>query len=210
MSVIWEAKCKMCRRAGAKLFLKGDRCFSKKCSFETRAFPPGQHGQRNKDRKITEFATQLREKQKLRQTYHLREGQFRAYVEEAQRQRGVTGEVLVQLLEMRLDNVIHRIGWSPSRGQARQMVDHRFFTVNGKRVNIPSYAVRPGDVIGIHESKRSTALAQANAGNLVDQNQPKWIAVNPQTFEATVVRTPETEEVSSEIDVQKIIEFYSR
>jgi small subunit ribosomal protein S4 len=137
MSVIWEAKCKMCRRAGVKLFLKGDRCYTKKCALERRNFPPGQHGPRSRDRKLSEYGEQLREKQKLRQIYHLREAQFHRYVEEAQRARGVTGEVLLRQLEMRLDNVVYRLGFANSRGQARQMVSHRFITVNGGESTSP-------------------------------------------------------------------------
>jgi small subunit ribosomal protein S4 len=210
MSVIWEAKCKMCRRAGVKLFLKGDRCYTKKCALERRNFPPGQHGPRSRDRKLSEYGEQLREKQKLRQIYHLREAQFRRYVEEAQRARGVTSEVLLRQLEMRLDNVVYRLGFANSRGQARQMVSHRFITVNGRRVNIPSYQVRPGDVIAIHESKRNTTLGKEALARAAEHNPPAWLRYDPHTMQGVVVQLPEREQIDTNVDLQKIIEFYSR
>ncbi|MFQ3610451.1 MAG: 30S ribosomal protein S4 [Fimbriimonadales bacterium] len=210
MSVIWDRKCSMCRRAGVKLFLKGDRCYTKKCALERRNFPPGQHGPRTRDRKMSEYGEQLREKQKLRQIYHLRESQFRRYVESAQRARGVTGEELLRQLEMRLDNVVYRLGFANSRGQARQMVSHRFFTVNGKRVNIPSYQVRPGDVIALHESKRSTALGKEAMGRAGEHNPPAWLRYDPNSLQGVVGRAPQTEEIDTRVDLQKIIEFYSR
>jgi len=210
MSVIWEAKCKLCRRAGVKLFLKGDRCYTKKCALERRNFPPGQHGPRLRDRKLSEYGEQLREKQKLRQIYHLREAQFRRYVEEAQRARGVTGEVLLRQLEMRLDNVVYRLGFANSRGQARQMVSHRFITVNGRRVNIPSYQVRPGDVIAIHESKRNTTLGKEALARAAEHNPPAWLRYDPNTMQGVVVQLPEREQIDTNVDLQKIIEFYSR
>ncbi len=210
MSVIWEAKCKMCRRAGVKLFLKGDRCYTKKCALERRNFPPGQHGPRSRDRKLSEYGEQLREKQKLRQIYHLREAQFHRYVQEAQRARGVTGEVLLRQLEMRLDNVVYRLGFANSRGQARQMVSHRFITVNGRRVNIPSYQVRPGDVIAIHESKRNTTLGKEALARAAEHNPPAWLRYDPNTMQGVVVQLPEREQIDTNVDLQKIIEFYSR
>ncbi len=210
MSVIWEAKCKLCRRAGVKLFLKGDRCYTRKCALERRNFPPGQHGPRTRDRKLSEYGEQLREKQKLRQIYQLREAQFHRYVEEAQRQRGVTGEVLLRQLEMRLDNVVYRLGFATSRGQARQMVSHRFITVNGRRVNIPSYQVRPGDVIALHESKRDTVLGKQALARAAETNPPAWLRYDPETQQGVVVQPPEREQVDTNVDLQKIIEFYSR
>ncbi len=211
MSVIWDSKCSMCRRAGEKLFLKGDRCYTKKCSLERRNFPPGQHGPRSRDRKLSEYGEQLREKQKLRQMYLLREKQFRNYVEKAQRSRGVTGESLMRLLETRLDNVVFRLGFATSRGQARQMVSHRFVTVNGKRVNIPSYQVRAGDVIEIHESKRNTVLGQEALARAAEQNgRPAWLRYDPNSLKGVVVKVPEGEDLRPPVDLQKIIEFYSR
>lgn len=210
MSVIWESKCKMCRRAGTKLFLKGDRCFTKKCAMENRAFPPGQHGPTARDKKLVGFGEQLREKQKLRQMYHLREAQFQKYVVEAQRQLGITGDVLLRLLETRLDNVVYRLGWASARGQSRQIVSHNFVTVNGKRVNIPSYQVRPGDVIGIHESKRDTSLYTEARNRAAEQNHPGWIAYDSNAVEARIARAPEPEDIDTNVDLQKIVEFYSR
>ncbi len=211
MSVVWDSKCSMCRRAGEKLFLKGERCYTKKCALERRNYPPGQHGPRNRDRKLSEYGEQLREKQKLRQMYQLREKQFRNYVEKAQRSRGVTGETLMRLLETRLDNVVFRLGFAVSRGQARQMVSHRFVTVNGKRVNIPSYQVRAGDVIEIHESKRKTVLGQQALARAAEQNgRPAWLRYDPNTQKGTVVRLPEGDDLRPPVDLQKIIEFYSR
>lgn len=210
MSVIWDSKCSMCRRAGVKLFLKGDRCYSKKCALERRNFPPGQHGPRTRDRKMSEYGEQLREKQKLRQIYHLREAQFRSYVEKAQRARGVTGEVLMRQLEMRLDNVIYRLGFANSRGQARQMVSHKFITVNGKRVNIPSYQVRPGDVISIHDSKRSTALVKDALARAAEHTPPAWLSYDANQVQGVVLHAPSAEEIDTRVEMQKIIEFYSR
>lgn len=210
MSVIWDSKCSMCRRAGVKLFLKGDRCYSKKCAHERRNFPPGQHGPRTRDRKMSEYGEQLREKQKLRQIYQLREAQFRSYIEKAQRARGVTGEVLLRQLEMRLDNVVYRLGFANSLGQARQMVSHKFITVNGKRVNIPSYQVRPGDVISIHDSKRSTALAKDALARAAEHTPPAWLAYDANHVQGVVLHAPSAEEIDTRIEMQKIIEFYSR
>lgn len=211
MSVIWESKCSMCRRAGEKLFLKGGRCYTKKCALERRNYPPGQHGPRTGDRKMSEYGEQLREKQKLRQMYQIREAQFRRYIENAQRARGVTGEVLLRQLEMRLDSVVYRLGFATSRGQARQMVSHRFFTVNGRRVNIPSYRVRPGDVIEIHESKRNTTLGKEALARASEANgRPNWLHYDPNRMQAVVVRAPEGDDLQSPVDLQKIIEFYSR
>lgn len=210
MSVIWESKCRLCRRAKVKLFLKGDRCYTRKCALEQRAYPPGQHGPGSRDRRLSEFGEQLREKQKLRWIFHLREKQFRLYVEEAQRRRGVTGEELLRLLETRLDSVVHRLGWASSRAQARQMVAHRFFTLNGRRVNIPSYRLRPGDVVAVHDSKRDKPLIRSALARLVDYSPPPWLALDLTTWEGKLLRYPEREELGTEIDIQKIIEFYSR
>ncbi len=210
MSVIWDSKCSMCRRAGVKLYLKGDRCYTKKCALERRNFPPGQHGPRTRDRKMSEYGEQLREKQKLRQMYHLREAQFRSYVEKAQRARGVTGEVLLRQLEMRLDNVVYRLGFANSRGQARQMVSHKFITVNGRRVNIPSYQVREGDIISIHESKRSTALAKDALARAAEHTPPAWLAYDAAQVQGKVLQAPSVDQIDTRIEMQKIIEFYSR
>lgn len=212
MSVIWQSKCRFCRRAGVKLFLKGDRCSTRKCSMEKewRKKPPGQHGGDAMRKKITEYGEQLIEKQKLKRIYQLREDQFERYVAEATRRRGVTGENLLQLLEMRLDNTIYRLGWASSRGQARQLVGHRFFTVNGRRVNIPSYQLKPGDVVGLHESKRETVHTKEAVGRVATTNPPAWLTLETQTYDAKVVKVPTRDEIDTLINEQLIVEFYSR
>lgn len=212
MSVIWQSKCRFCRRAGVKLYLKGDRCSTRKCSMEKdwRKKPPGQHGADAMRKKITEYGEQLIEKQKLKRIYQLREDQFERYVAEATRRRGVTGENLLQLLEMRLDNTVYRLGWASSRGQARQLVGHRFFTVNGRRVNIPSYQLKPGDVVGLHESKRDTVLTKEAVGRVATTNLPAWLTLETQTYDAKVVSVPTRDEIDTMINEQLIVEFYSR
>lgn len=213
MSVIWESKCKLCRRAGQKLFLKGERCYTRKCQIERegRNKPPGQHGDDAlRGRRLTEFAEQLLEKQKLKRMYQLREKQFSAYMDEAARRRGVTGENLLQLLETRLDNVVYRLGWASSRGQARQLVSHRFFTVNGRRVNIPSFMVRPEDVVGLHESKREGRFIQEAVQQVAAKRIPEWLVLDDKSFEGKMSRMPERADVNLEINDQLIVEFYTR
>ncbi|HET6645228.1 MAG TPA: 30S ribosomal protein S4 [Fimbriimonadales bacterium] len=213
MSVIWEAKCKLCRRAGQKLFLKGDRCFTRKCQIEreSRNKPPGQHGDNAaRGRRLTEYAEQLLEKQKLKRMYQLREKQFSAYMDEASRRRGVTGENMLQLLETRLDNFVYRLGWAPARGTARQLVNHRFFTVNGKRVNVPSFQLRPGDTVALHESKREGAYIKEALQAMAVKQIPSWIEVDTASFEGKVLRPPTKEELNLEINDQLIVEFYTR
>ncbi|MBV6502665.1 MAG: 30S ribosomal protein S4 [Fimbriimonadales bacterium] len=161
-------------------------------------------------KKITEYGEQLIEKQKLKRIYQLREDQFERYVAEATRRRGVTGENLLQLLEMRLDNTVYRLGWASSRGQARQLVGHRFFTVNGRRVNIPSYQLKPGDVVGLHESKRETVHTKEAVGRVATTNPPAWLTLETQTYDAKVVKVPTRDEIDTLINEQLIVEFYSR
>ncbi len=212
MSVIWESRCRYCRRAGQKLFLKGERCYTRKCAMEkdSRKKPPGQHGDDAMRRKVTEFGEQLLEKQKLKRMYQLREGQFADYMTEATRRRGVTGENMLQLLEMRLDNVAYRLGWASSRGMARQLVSHRFFTVNGRRVNIPSYQLRPGDVVGLHDSKRETTYAKSAIERVNTTTLSPWLTMDTQTFEGKVLRAPTRGEIDSDVNEQLIVEFYTR
>jgi small subunit ribosomal protein S4 len=212
MSVTWESRCRYCRRAGQKLFLKGERCFTRKCAMEkeSRKKPPGQHGEEAMRRKVTEYGEQLLEKQKLKRMYQLREGQFSDYMTEATRRRGVTGENMLQLLEMRLDNVIFRLGWASSRGMARQVVSHRFFTVNGKRVNVPSFQLRPGDTIGLHESKRETSFAKNAIERVNNTTLPAWLTMDTQSYEAKVLRAPTRGEIDAEVNEQLIVEFYTR
>lgn len=212
MSVIWISKCRYCRRAGQKLFLKGDRCSTRKCAMEkdARQKPPGQHGETALRKKVTEFGEQLLEKQKLKRMYQLRESQFSAYMSEATRRRGVTGANLLEILEMRLDNAVYRLGWAPSRGMARQMVSHRFFTVNGKRVNVPSYQVRPGDAIGVHESKRDATLVKEAIQRVATTAPPAWLSLDLETFDGKVLRPPARNEISADVNEQLIVEFYTR
>ena len=205
-----EAVCRMCRREGAKLFLKGERCYSRKCAFERRSYAPGQHGQKSGQAKIKEYGHQLREKQKMRRIYRVQERQFRAYMQEALRRRGVTGEVLVQLLELRLDNVIHRMGFAASRAQSRELVAHGHFTVNGRKVNTASYKVRPGDVIGVKEGSRNivpiVSSIEATSGSRI----PSWLEVNQDKREGRVLHVPARDEVDTQVDETLIVEFYSR
>ena len=213
MSVIWESKCKLCRRAGQKLFLKGERCYTRKCQIERegRNKPPGQHGDDAlRGRRLTEYAEQLLEKQKLKRMYQLREKQFSAYMDEATRLRAITYDNLLSLLETRLDNVVYRLGWASSRGQARQLVSHRFFTVNGRRVNISSFQLRPGDVVGLHESKRESSYIKEAVQQVAAGRQPEWLSLDDKTFEGKVGRMPERADVNIDIKDQLIVEFYTR
>lgn len=208
-SVSGDARCRQCRRAGEKLYLKGARCYTKKCAIERRNYVPGQHGNSGRPAKITDYGMQLREKQKMRQVYRVLEGPFRGYVEEATRRKGVTGENLMQLLEMRLDNVVFRLGFATSRAQARQIVNHGHFHVNGKPVDIPSYQVRPNDVITVAEkSRRMTIIQDALSGG--SGKAPAWLTVNPSAFEGRVLSAPRRDEVDTHIKENTIIEFYSR
>ena len=208
-SVSGDARCRQCRRAGEKLYLKGTRCYTKKCGIEKRNYPPGQHGNTGRPAKITDYGMQLREKQKMRQMYRVLEGPFRRYVSEATRRKGVTGENLLQLLEMRLDNIVYRLGFAASRAQGRQLVNHGHFLVNGKPVDIPSYQVRPNDVISVVEAARKIPVIQdaiASAGN----RAPSWLAANTAQFNGKVIAAPRRDEVDSQVAEQIIIEFYSR
>jgi small subunit ribosomal protein S4 len=208
-SVSGDARCRQCRRAGEKLFLKGTRCYTKKCGIEKRNYPPGQHGNTGRPAKITDYGMQLREKQKMRQMYRVLEGPFRSYVAEATRRKGVTGENLLQLLEMRLDNVVYRLGFAASRAQGRQLVNHGHFLVNGKPVDIPSYQVRPNDVIMVVEAGRRIPVIQdaiAGAGN----RTPSWLTADTAQFSGKVIAAPRRDEVDSDVAEQIIIEFYSR
>ncbi len=207
-----DAVCKLCRREGMKLFLKGERCFTPKCPIERRNYPPGQHGPtRRSRRKVSDYGRQLREKQKVRRIYGVYERQFRRYFRQAVKAKGMTGTALLQLLERRLDNVVYRMGLASSRAQARQLVTHGHITVNGHKVDIASYSVRPGDVIGVKESSRKKRYFKNLAedfGKL--QSPPKWLAVDPENMTATVVALPEREDIDITINEQLIVEYYSR
>ncbi|GMV36258.1 MAG: 30S ribosomal protein S4 [Fimbriimonadales bacterium] len=212
MSVVWESRCRYCRRALQKLYLKGDRCHTKKCAMEReqRVKVPGQHGQVGQKPRVSEYGEQLSEKQKLKRMYQLREGQFSKYMELAQRRRGPTGENLLQLLEMRLDNVVYRLGWAASRGMARQMVSHRFFTVNGRRVSVPSIQLRPNDVVELHPSKRETSLIKSSLARMATHNPGSWLALDANTFAGRVLHAPARDEVTTDIKEQMIVEYYTR
>lgn len=203
------AVCRLCRREGQKLFLKGERCYTAKCSVARRAYAPGQHGQaRNK--KASEYGRQLRTKQYAKRYYGVLEGQFRHYFEMAEKMQGVTGENLLRLLESRLDNVVYRLGMASSRAEARQLVDHGHFTVNGRKVDIPSYLVKAGDVVAIKEGSRSSekfkAVLEANAAKPV----VKWLELNAAACEAKVAAMPVREDIDLEVDETLIVELYSK
>lgn len=200
--------CRQCRREGAKLYLKGDRCYSDKCAFTRRGYVPGQHGQARK--KVSEYGIQLREKQKARRIYGILENQFRLYFVKAERMKGITGENLLILLERRLDNVVHRLGMATSRTQARQLVLHGHFTVNGRRVNIPSFLVKAGDVIQIKETSRDSLLIKEIIGNLATKTVPGWMELTANDFSGKILRYPTREEIDVPVQEHLIVELYSR
>ena len=206
MAKYTNADCKLCRREGAKLFLKGERCASKKCAMEKRPVAPGMHGVTRK--KASEYNVQLREKQKVKRAYGLLEKQFRAYYEEAERMRGVTGENMLALIEKRLDNVVYRMGIGSSRAQSRQIVNHGLITVNGNVVDIPSYQVKAGDVIAVKESKKDNALFKELRGAKIVM--PKWVEFDTETFTGKVIDNPKREDIDLGINEQLIIELYSK
>jgi small subunit ribosomal protein S4 len=199
-------QCKQCRREGLKLFLKGERCLTDKCSVERRPYPPGQHG-RGRVRQ-SEYRHQLREKQKARRYYQLLEKQFRSYYDKASRQPGVTGENLLRLLERRLDNVVVRLGFAASRRQARQLIGHGHFAVNGRRVNKPSYQLRPGDVISVRDTSRARTVI--NEATELTATVPAWLQADYDSLTAKVLRLPEREEISTPVQEQLIVELYSK
>lgn len=201
-----EADCRLCRREGCKLFLKGEKCASKKCTLEKRAFAPGQHGQARK--KVSEYGTQLREKQKVKRAYGLLEKQFRDYYETASTKKGVTGEIMLSLLETRLDNVVYRMGIGASRAQSRQIVNHNHLTVNGKSVNIPSYQVKVGDVIAVKDNKKENAIFTDLKGAQI--TMPKWVEFNTDTLVGKVVAKPTREDIDLTIQENLIVELYSK
>lgn len=202
------AVCRLCRREGQKLFLKGDRCYSRKCSFDRRSYAPGQHGQGRK--KVSEYGKQLRTKQIARRYYGVLEGQFRRYFELAEKMSGVTGENLLAILESRLDNVIYRLGLASSRAQARQLVLHGHFTVDGRKVNIPSYLTKVGQVISVKESSRQNEnikqIFEVNSSRPV----PQWLEMNRDALEAKVVAMPSREDIELPIEETLIVELYSK
>ncbi len=203
-----EAVCRLCRREGQKLFLKGDRCYTQKCAMECRAFAPGMHGQSRS--KTSEYGQQLREKQKAKRYYGLLESQFRSYFEMAERRPGQTGENLLSILESRLDNVVYRLGFAMSRAEARQLVSHGHFTVNGRKVNIPSYLVKPGMVISLKDSSKSLEKIKANVEANAFRQAPKWLDYDANNLVAKVTAAPAREDIDLPIEEHLIVELYSK
>lgn len=191
------------------MFLKGDRCYSDKCAFERRSFAPGQHGQ-NRFRKPSDYAVQLREKQKVKQMYGVFEAQFRRFFQEAERVRGVTGETLLIMLERRLDNVVYRLGFASSRTQGRQMVRHSLFTVNGKKVNVPSFQVKVGDIISLKVKQKKNTLIEENLQGATRRPLPSWLELDSTAFKGTVKALPNRDEITMPIQEQLIVELYSK
>lgn len=202
------SKCRLCRREGEKLFLKGEKCYTSKCAIENRPFPPGQHGQRRT--RLSDYARQLREKQKLRRIYGVLENQFRLYYKDADRLKGSTGENLLQLLECRLDNVVYRMGFGVSRTEARQLVRHNGITVNGKKVNIPSYNVQAGDVVAVAEKSKEQLRVKSSVDLAQQRGFAEWLDVDAKKLEGVFKAKPERSELPAEIQEQLVVELYSK
>lgn len=206
-----DAVCKLCRREGQKLFLKGERCLGPKCAVERRSYPPGEHGKKAvMRRKVSDYGMQLREKQKARRMYGVMERQFRRYFAEATRRKGLTGETLLLILESRLDNVVYRLGFADSRAQARQLVRHGHFNVNGQKTDIPSFLVNPGDVIQVREGNRSNTYFKERMQLMQGANPPGWLRLDLNNLSGTVASEPNREEISVPLREQLIVEYYSR
>ncbi|HMC13572.1 MAG TPA: 30S ribosomal protein S4 [Gallionellaceae bacterium] len=204
-----DPKCRQCRREGEKLFLKGEKCFTDKCAVERRAYPPGQHGQK-KNQRVSEYGGQLREKQKLRRIYGVLEKQFRLTYQNAEQQRGITGENLLQILESRLDNVAYRMGFGASRGEARQTVRHNGVLVNGKRVNIPSYQIHPGDVVEVAEKAKAQLRVKAALQAAEQRGFPEWVEVDSKALKGTYKAKPQRAELPATINEHLVVELYSK
>ena len=202
------AVCRLCRREGAKLYLKGTRCYTKKCSFERRPSPPGQHAVRR--RKVGEYGLQLREKQKVRRVYGILERQFRNYYRVASTHSGVTGEALLRTLELRLDNVVYRMGFASSRAQARQLVGHGHFAVNGRPTNIPSFQLKPGDKIEVREGRRAREPFKLAKETLKNHQAPEWLSIDAATLSGTVADFPRRDQMPLDLNEQLVVEYYSR
>jgi small subunit ribosomal protein S4 len=203
-----DSVCRLCRREGLKLFLKGERCYTDKCAIERRNYPPGEHGQGRP--KFSEYALQLREKQKVKRLYRVLEGQFRRYFQMAERSRGITGEILLQLLERRLDNMVYRMGFATSRAEARQLVRHGHFLVNGHKVNIPSALLDIGDVVAVRERSRTIGRVQEALAQAEHRGAPDWLEVNREGFTAHVKALPKRAELTMPINEKLIVELYSK
>jgi len=209
MAVYQDARCRMCRRAGMKLFLKGARCYTDKCAIERRAYAPGEHG---KSRRIkeTNYGVQLREKQKARRMYGVLERQFRNYFEKAAESKGVTGEVLLQMLERRLDNVVYRIGFAVNRSQARQLVRHGHFLVNGHKVDIPSFLVKPGDEVVVREKSRKLSIIVNSLEARKGQTAPDWLDLSIERLAGRILNVPSRASIPTPVNEQLIVELYSK
>jgi len=201
--------CRICRRENVKLFLKGDRCYSDKCAFDRRSYPPGEHGER-RGRKISDYGIQLREKQKIKRIYGLSEKQFHLFFERADRQKGITGANLLVALERRLDNVVYRLGFANSRTQARQLVQHSHFLVNGKKVNIPSLLVRIGDVVEVRERSRKIQLIQDSLDAVVRRGVPQWLDLEKDNLKGVIKSLPVREDLTMPMQEQLVVELYSK
>jgi small subunit ribosomal protein S4 len=200
--------CKLCRREGGKLFLKGDRCYTQKCAIEKRNYPPGEHGQRRT--KASEYGLQLREKQKMKRIYGVQERQFRRYFEMAEGQKGITGEHLVRLLEQRLDNIVHRFGFGASRAQARMLIGHGHIRVNGRRVTIPSTLLRAGDVVEVAPASRDREIIKAALEGAKKRRVPTWLELDAANFKGTVRSLPSKEELAIPVQEQLVVALYSK
>src|SRR5438477_8374889 len=201
--------CRLCRREGMKLFLKGERCYTEKCAIEKRNVPPGQHGRARKA-KMVGYGIQLREKQKVKRTYGVLENQFRRYFEAADRQKGITGELLLQMLERRLDNVVYRLGFATSRPQARQLVRHGHFTVNGRKVDIPSYQIRQGDIVAVRTSSAENVTIQHAVEEVKGRGIPEWLSMEATGLAGRVSQLPTREQINLPVEEQLIVELYSK
>ncbi|MDY2880002.1 MAG: 30S ribosomal protein S4 [Candidatus Borkfalkiaceae bacterium] len=208
MAKYTDAKCRLCRREGGKLFLKGDKCYKTSCPFEKRPVAPGQHGADRK--KVSEYGLQLREKQKTKRIYGVLEGQFKEYYVKADRMKGITGENMLSLLERRLDNVVYRMGIAVSRAQARQLVTHAHFSVNGRPVDIASYQVKVGDVIAVKETKKSSPYFEALKATAKSGKMPKWLDFDTEKLEGKILALPTREDIDSQISEHMIVELYSK
>ena len=204
------AVCRLCRREGVRLYLKGDRCYSAKCEIEKRPYPPGQQSQRRARRRVSDYGVQLREKQKLRRIYGMLERQFRRYFQQAERSPGVTGTALLQLLEMRLDNAVYRLGMTGSRPQARQLVVHGHFVVNDVLTRIPSFRVRPGDVIAVREPSRSVPVIVTSVASAGGRRMPTWLQIEGDAMLGKVLSVPTRDEIDTQIQEELVVEYYSR
>jgi small subunit ribosomal protein S4 len=210
MGVYHGPKCKLCRREGVRLYLKGERCYMEKCAIESRAYPPGEHGQRRRPRRETQYGVQLREKQKARRIYGIMERQFRNYFKKAARRQGVTGELLLQMLEMRFDNTIYRLGLAPSRAAARQLIRHRHFTVNGRPTDIPSAVLKQGDVIEVRPGSKKVGMIKDTFENRRRTEDQPWLEIDEKEMIGRIVQVPPRDQIPVPIQEQLIVELYSK